>query len=115
MTEFYYRYYDVGWDEYSFQIHLERFRVVKKTPRGAWIEETHGYPVKKRFVLDGARRRYAYPTKALALNSYRIRKRWQIGYCKNKIDRANAILGITEKAPLDEVAGIHQIYQTEDE
>lgn len=43
-------------------------------------------------VLKNARRRWAYPTKALALNSYRIRKDWQLSRAERLADRARACL-----------------------
>lgn len=79
MTEFYYRYYDSSFLE-EITIGLEKFRVVKYTPKGVWIE-TYAYPTKRKFVLNDARVRYAYPTKELAENSYRKRKehqRWHL-------------------------------------
>lgn len=43
-------------------------------------------------VLKNARRRWAYPTKALALNSYRARKDWQLSRAERLANRARACL-----------------------
>lgn len=98
MTEFYYRYYDWSYDETRVMIDFEKFRVVKRTPKGAWVEELY-YPHKKRFILDGARRRYAYPTKELAADSYRIRKEWQVVHAERTIRRAENVLEQLKKDP----------------
>ena len=100
MTEFYYRYYDDWWNESSCIIRYERFCVVKRTPKGAWVEEMSKYKPKRRFVLDNARRRFAYPTKELAANSYRIRKKWQITHCERTISKARAVLKQLEQTPV---------------
>lgn len=46
--------------------------------------------VERKRVRKNARRRWAYPTKALALNSYRHRKDWQISRTQRALDRAHA-------------------------
>ena len=65
---------------------IEAFRIVKRTECGVWIHL--GYGVKDKFILNGARKRYAYPTKADALESYRIRKLRQIEHCREGERRA---------------------------
>lgn len=86
MTEYYYRVFDpyasVG------KPRLARFRVLRRTPKGVWIDE---YGV-ERFILNKARRRWAYPTIELAEDSYRQRKRWQIKHCKRTIAMAERCL-----------------------
>lgn len=56
------------------RIELETWREVKKTPKGAWIERTYGV---RKFVLDHGRKRYAWPTKEEAWESFLARKRKQ--------------------------------------
>ena len=57
-----------------------QFRLVRKTPAGAWIAEMWDrdalYP---RFVLDGKGKRYAYPDLEDAKASFLIRKQRQVG------------------------------------
>jgi hypothetical protein len=74
MTEHWYRYEDSGVPECV--AYLRKFPVTKHTPRGVWID-CGGYSRNVRFVLNDARKRYAYPTRELAWQSYRIRKQWQ--------------------------------------
>ena len=99
MAEFYYRYQDHeqyhfgGYDEHGTWIGVEiackRLRVLRRTHRGAWIET--GYKQEK-FILDGARRRWAYPTKEEALNSFKCRKQSQIWHAKRAFRNARAAL-----------------------
>jgi hypothetical protein len=66
--------------------YISAYEILRKTPKGCWIKI--GYQTEK-FILDGARRRWAYPTKELALDSYRIRKERQIRHCNDMIQAAN--------------------------
>jgi hypothetical protein len=56
------------------RIGLTWYRIVRKTPKGAWIDVWG----QQKFVLDNARKRYAYPTEELARDSFIERKEWQI-------------------------------------
>jgi hypothetical protein len=47
------------------------YPVIKRTPKGVWLSMGFG---EKRFVLLTARKRYALPTKAEALESFLLRK-----------------------------------------
>lgn len=51
---------------------LETYRVIKRTPKGFWIQE-HPFG-KKRFVLDYGVKRFAYSDKNLAKSSFLARK-----------------------------------------
>jgi len=88
MTDSFYRYIDTPTEDGHVFVQLAVFPVTKKTAKGAWIES----PLGRRFVLDAGRRKYAYPTRELALDSYRLRKEWQIHHCKQGILRAMRIL-----------------------
>ena len=88
-------------------IDLLRFVVVKRTPKGAWISRCWGpqdpfclTSSEKRFVLDSARKRYAYPTQAEALTSFRIRKERQIWHLKAQLKIAEAALKEAKKPDL---------------
>lgn len=72
---------------------LLRIRVARHTPKGVWLDE---YGVEK-FVLKDARRRYAYPTEALALDSYIERKKSQIQHARNSHDQAVENLATAER------------------
>lgn len=60
---------------------VEYYRVKRHTPCGVWLDM--GYGVKDKFVLNNARRRFAYPTEAEALDSFIIRKLRQIEHNQN--------------------------------
>lgn len=57
------------------------YRVIKRTPKGAWIDLGWG---DKRFVLLTARKRYALPTQAEALESFIMRKSRQEDIYNNR-------------------------------
>lgn len=57
------------------------YRVIKRTPKGAWIDLGWG---DKRFVLLTARKRYALPTQAEALESFILRKSRQEDIYNNR-------------------------------
>lgn len=88
---------------------IQEFYVVRKTASGAWIVPRYNYqrmvkPLEARsareliddwgakFVLDGAGRRFAYPSIEMARDSYRIRKQRQIQICEARIRQATAAL-----------------------
>ena len=85
-------------------VHVQVFEVVKETERGYWLKYKGSYVPEYlsstekrarwyiRFVLKDGRKRYCYPSLAEALNSYRIRKSWQVKYLSQTIERANAAL-----------------------
>lgn len=69
----FYRYVD-PYDTDSIHLCTEEWRVDKITPAGYWIE-SYG---ERKFVLAGGGKRYAYPSKEEALDSYIIRKNRQL-------------------------------------
>lgn len=91
--ETYYR-YEGGpiWEGGTMFIYLIRFNVVKRTPKGAWIIQVESWKPKRRFVLDGDGKRYAYPTQEAALNSFRRRKESQISRLNIQLTCAKAAL-----------------------
>jgi hypothetical protein len=74
-------------------VDFEKHSITRETKRGVWID-VYGTP---KFVLDGARKRYAYPTKKEALASLIARKRKQIQILQNTITEAHKILEAAEK------------------
>lgn len=88
MSEVYYRY-----DGYEYA-QCDTYPVLRRTAKGVWINIGLSYPglEKEKFILDGARKRWAYPTKELALESFQIRKERQIRHCNDMIERANKAL-----------------------
>ena len=106
--EFLYRYEDylvsAGVDEFdnplgppSVKVSLRKFSVIKKTPKGVWIDIFLG----KRFVLSSARKRYACQTVEEAKDSFIARKNRQIHILGNRIKHAEEAI---EKVKSD---GIH--------
>lgn len=61
------------------------YRVTRRTPKGAWIDLGWG---DKRFVLLSARKRYACPTEAEALESFIMRKRRQEDIYRDRVQSA---------------------------
>lgn len=87
MTEVWYRYFDlIGWE--NAKPRLQECKVLRHTPRGVVLD----FYGEEKFVLSTARRRWAYPTKELALDSYIQRKRKQIGWGQRTVDHANEML-----------------------
>lgn len=78
----------------SLRMSVERFRILRRTPKGCWIE-ANGRKA-ERFVLDGNGKRFAYPTLELAMDSYRIRKRRQIQYLAAQLERAEGYSKMAE-------------------
>lgn len=91
-----YRYWDhrveAGYDGSAAEIGLREIPVKRETPKGVFLDM--GRWDKPRFVLNEARKRWAYPTKELAMNSFRIRKKCQLGYLQAKIDHVNEVIAL---------------------
>lgn len=72
---------------------LQEFQVVRETPKCVVFKTWD----RERFVLkDPAGRRYCYPTRELALESYLIRKRRQIQILAARHDQAKDYLQAAE-------------------
>ncbi len=71
-------------------LELKTVRVTKKTPKGAWIQNNKWE--RRRFVLDGAGKRYAHETKELAWEAYRFRKESQLRRTNDAVARATYAL-----------------------
>lgn len=87
MTEVWYRYYDLQSISEP-EPELKEFEVLRHTEKGVWIDHWAG----EKFILNNARRRFAYPTKELALDSYIQRKQKQIKHAENLLAHAKAML-----------------------
>lgn len=96
----FYRYVESAEDVDHVRLLLSEFLMVKETHCGYWIDPIVGsYARKKiRWVSKTARKRYAYPTKAEALDALIARKRRQkaIIYWQNEI--ADVTIAAAEKA-----------------
>jgi hypothetical protein len=98
MSETYYREVNAQVSNDVLAISVIEYRVVRRTPKGAWITPiwNHNDTEFLRFVLDGTGRRFAYPTRELARESYIIRKKREIQHCRNQHDRAVRYLALAE-------------------
>lgn len=85
---FLYRFQELRLGEGRVSLSLYRFPIRKLTPCGAQIDVWGN----RRFVNLGARKRYACPTEAEALESFRARKRRQIGILEHQLAEAKAAL-----------------------
>lgn len=85
---FLYRYQELRLGEGRVSLSLYRFPIRKLTPCGAQVD-VWGV---RRFVRLDARKRYACPTEAEALESFRARKRRQIGILKQQLAEAETAL-----------------------
>lgn len=91
-----------GDDDYGFhvscRVELVEYDMIKETPKGYWI----GYNLfrdtwfDKHFVLKDSKKKYAYPDKETALESFIIRKQRQIERCESDIGYARDSLAIAE-------------------
>jgi hypothetical protein len=94
MTETWYRYRDYcvgdgeGWSEV--RIACDAYRVLKYTPKGVWL--SLGHSTDKRWVSKSSRKQFACPTKELALESFKARKRRQISIYAGRLGNAKEAL-----------------------
>lgn len=81
-----------GYTQGKGQIKVEcrTFKVVRHTPKGVWLAAHIGpwTSREERFVLNGARKKYAHPTKAEAIESFLARKQAQLRIYTARADRA---------------------------
>jgi hypothetical protein len=68
---------------------LRRFRVMKHTPKGVWLDLTWG---KRRFVLNDSRKRFAHPSKEEARDSFLARKGRQVRILEARLEIAREAL-----------------------
>lgn len=98
-AEVWYRYanYPDGPDNTTV-IYLQEWPVVKHTPKGVWL----GIYGQKKFVLNDARKRYAYPTIELAKKSFIARKQHQIARLRSQLKHAEMALKLMQEGKLRE-------------
>lgn len=100
--EVYYRYEQVRYasfdpfDEYGYhssfgktEIVRREYRVVKRTPKGAWIEL---YPGRNRFVKNEGVKKFAHPDEESARAGFLARKRRQIKILSGQLADAKIAL-----------------------
>ena len=92
----FYRFEDVAYDGGDVRVMERKFKLRKETPCGYWLEQDdyfRGHLTLEEdlplcWVSKTARKRFAYPTRALAIESFVARKRQQIRYMHIKKQRA---------------------------
>lgn len=77
----------------TYSLDVEEYRVIKETPKGAWIH----YGFDKKFVKLDARKRFACPTIEEAAESFKARKRRQIKILKANLNEAEVALKLIDK------------------
>ena len=108
MVEIYYR-YDDPWTSGEAPF-LQELSVARYTPKCVVLND-HGVD---RFVLkDPDGRRYAYPTKELALKSYIIRKQRQMQHASNTFDKAKENLEAARAIERGEVGSRNTTFSLE--
>lgn len=76
---------------------LEAYRVLKETPKGVWLDAPSSDWKDRRFVNRSSRKRFACPTIEEAIESYKARKRRQIGIMKSRIKMVEEALAYLDK------------------
>jgi len=101
-----YRYEDaLGYD--ALECRLIEFEVIRETEKGYWFVESwlnnkafeSMVERSKRWVLKDARKRYCYPSKDEAWESYVIRKRKQLGHLKRQFNWAQQRVAYLDENP----------------
>lgn len=69
-------------------VRMAEYEVLKETPCGVWI----GYGGGRKFVLQGARKQFAWPTKEEAIESFHARKRAQVRILSSLLRQAERML-----------------------
>jgi len=84
-------------------IELIEFVAVRETPGGYWIKEKkyvdYGF-MKEKFVLKDSNKRFAYPTKEEAFESFRIRTRKSVYHSLRALNNAVSFVNIVNKSEL---------------
>lgn len=95
--EIFYREENARWSDDVLAISVIEYRTLKKTPSGRWICPIWDHEGRHRhFVLDGNGKRFAYPTREQARDSFIRRKKKEIQHCARQHDRAVRFLALAE-------------------
>ena len=91
----------------SVEVELRIFHVVKRTPKGFWIDLGFG---SRRFVRSQGTKRYAHETPELAMQSFIARKRRQLQILHAQIEHAEQAL-VRVGVPLNGVRKTDMLFQ----
>lgn len=75
-------------------VHLFYFKILKRTPKGVWIEE---FAPKPRFVNQTKKKQWAWSSKEDARASFLFRKRRQKAILEEQLERLNELIASVEK------------------
>jgi hypothetical protein len=104
----FYRYeiYGGGVDEDGFERNVEvvlhKHEVARLTPACTFVRQ--GRLGRERRILDSAEKKWAYPTKELALKSFIRRKGLQVRYAEHELDVAKRALELARRMQEESVA-----------
>jgi hypothetical protein len=84
----FYRFSDLATENLDVLIFEHQFELIKETKCGYWIGDSLG----KHWVSKTSKKRFAYPTRKEAIESFIARKKQQIRYMKIKAKRAEVAL-----------------------
>lgn len=85
---------DAPYQGYSLSIVLHKYKIVKETPCGVWIEQ---YFRHNKFVLSNSHKRFAFPTIKEASESFRRRKEKYVSLCKHDLEYAERSLHLANE------------------
>jgi hypothetical protein len=95
----FYRFQDAAYADAHFAV--ERiFYMVRETPAGYWIAE---WGIGEKWVSKDAKKRYAYPNRALAFESYIKRKEKQVKILTAQLATARQRLFVAQRGAPDPV------------
>lgn len=94
----FYRYNGINFYEGRSKVDLDIFFLIKETPKGYWIGNDW---LEKKWVSGKTRKRFAYPTKKEALNSFIARKKRQIKILDSQLHNAKIYLDVAENMKED--------------
>lgn len=84
-------------NDYVVRVALIEYKIVKTTPKGAWISRLEGMP--PRLVLMGSKRPFACSTIAEAKESFITRKQSQIAILRSQLGDAKEALTLMLGGP----------------
>lgn len=90
---------------YEEELRLWALPALRHTPKGVWLDNFG----EQKFVLKAAHKQFACPTPEAALESFKARKRRQIGIISARLKAAKEGLEVAEKLGL---TGVQPVYSS---
>jgi hypothetical protein len=76
------------------------YRLKEETPKGYWIVNAEGVEYDRKWVSKTAKKRYAYPTKREAMDSFLARTKRRISILNRQAKECEAAIAAAEREPL---------------